>query len=136
MRKDHDWICGENCERSEFACLRKIYGVDRKCQRAGEEVFLKHVAEGHSVTRKAMKNSAIVQPLFDPDYVRTMDLRDEVTRRYLLSLRNSAAEDQWRQQARTLMAPSVYPPEWIPGMCDAIVRNRRTLERYSFLYGV
>jgi hypothetical protein len=132
MRKDHDWICGENCDRSEFACLREIYRVNTDYEKAGEAQFLDCVAKGYRVTRDAMKSAAL-EKFFDVEFVRGLELRDQVIGLYLATQPGS---EGWREKAQALMAQSAFPAEWVPGMCDAIERNRPTLARFAFLYAV
>jgi len=132
MRKDHDWIRGKHCDRSEFACLREIYRVAADCEKAGEAQFLDSVAKGYRVTRDAMKSSAL-EKFFDAEFVRGLELRDEVIGWYLKS---EGGSDGWREKARSIMSQSAFPAEWVPEMCDAIERNHPTLAQFAFLYGV
>jgi hypothetical protein len=134
MRKDGDWICEDRAAPGEFDCLRRIYRIAATVEKSGEEIFRERVADAYADTRRAMEQADPVRLLFDPEYLPTMQARDEVIRQFLECHSEESALKRWRKRAAIRMRGSMYSEDLIPVFLDAVTRNRRTLERYAMLY--
>jgi hypothetical protein len=134
MRKDEDWIRGDPIARGEFACLKEIYRISPAVEALGAKQFEAQVIAGFTATRHAMAGNDAVAAHFDRDYWRTLTLRDEAIRDFLERGDSDDSLDAWKQNTRMKMSGTLYSDDWISGLCGAIVRNRRTLSRYRFLY--
>jgi hypothetical protein len=134
MRKDSDWICEDPRARGEFACLREIYRVSASTESLGRRKFEARVLAGYTVTRRAMAANEAVASKFEPGYLRILTLRDDAIRTFLATEDSEEAMERWKAQTIANMTGSLYSDDWISGFCGAVVRNRRVLTRYRFLY--
>jgi hypothetical protein len=134
MRKDSDWICEGGNARSEFACLREIYGVSSTIQAQGEELFRVQVAAAHTATRNAMQNSGPVQELFDRDYVDSLIVRDELIHSYLCNRGSEEGLERWKTEVKARLASTLYAQESLDYFFNTVARTSYRLERYAFLY--
>jgi hypothetical protein len=134
MRKDSDWIGEGGNERSEFACLREIYGVSSALQTQGEEIFRAQVASAHTATRDAMRNLEPVRELFDRAYVDSLIVRDELIHSYLCSRDTEEGLERWKAEVKARITSTLYAKESLDYFFDTVARNAHRLERYAFLY--
>jgi len=134
MRKDSDWICERGNARSEFACLREIYGVSSAIQTQGEEIFRAQVASAHTTTRNAMRNLEPVRELFDREYVDSLIVRDELIHRYLCNRDTEEGLERWKAEVKARFASTLYAKESLDYFFNTVARTAHRLERYAFLY--
>lgn len=132
VRLDEMWICGDR-ERCLMTCLAKIYRISPALQQQGDELLRTSIAEAFRTTRSAMLHAEPVRRMFDAEYVRSTQTREEVIRLYLANRASKASRKRWRKASLQMMSGTLYRQECIAEFLDIVERNEPMFLNYSFL---
>ena len=137
MALDESYLWSRNPRHfptSNLGYLQRIYRIGKTIDRKGDEVARRSLRAAYTKTRSALQTNQRLRSLFHKRFLERLLDWDIFVNGYLGLNSHPAANMRWEKKMKEMLTNNGYKPGAVERMGETVDKNRKFLEKYSFLF--